>query len=130
MADLRSARLALAELLRAGLNTQVIPHPPRQVAVLPTIFFGAMHGDRETQTGGELAVVPVIVVDSSQNDSVFDTLDDYIDGSRSVIDLIDRTPDIAPGVSAFISGAWKIDHLDIGGTIFYGVRHDVELRYG
>ena len=129
MADLRTARLALAGLLAQRTGVAVIPHPPRQTAHQRTIFFGAMSGSRETQDGGEMATVPVYVVVPSNTDDQYDILDEFIDGGLSIIDIIDTEPNVATGVAASVSGDWSIDLVDIGGVSYLAATFTVMLRY-
>lgn len=122
----------VTEALRVCLDgidqrTQVVPHPPRQIVVSPTVFFGPRSGSRETQGGGEFANFRVYVAVSATDDSCWPLLASFVDGGRSIIDRIDAyTTD---GVSFAVDGEWSELSIEVGGSEFAAVVFEVEARW-
>ena len=127
--DLRAARLALADLLIVETKVTVIPHPPRVTNTPVTIFFGAMSGNRETQDGGELATIPVLVLIPATTNDQYDVLDEFIDGPKSIVDIIDANPNPVDDVTFSISGEWSIELAEVAGTSYLAAVFKVEARF-
>jgi len=131
MSDLRTARLALADLLKRETKLQVTPHPPRTKVVQRQIFFGARNGEREGQGGADRTTIPVVIALPYNTDDQFDVLDEYIDGTKSLIDIIDANPTIGDDadISVSVAGEWSEELIEIETIQHLGLVINVELRY-
>lgn len=132
MATLTQARRALADLLKAETKLQVTPNPPANTVLAKEIFFGAMTGTREAQGGADRTTVPVVLVLPANAEGVYDTLDEYIDGPKSIIDIIDANAELADGISVNVAGdgdEWSIELVKVAEIEHIGLRVDVELHY-
>lgn len=129
MSDLRTARLALADLLKRETKLQVTPHPPRTKVTQRQIFFGARNGEREGQGGADRVTVPVVIALPYNTNDQFDVLDEYIDGPASIIDIIDANPEPVDGVGVSVSGEWSEELIEIETIQHLGLVVQVELRY-
>lgn len=127
--NLSGARYALRDLLAVKTGVQVVANPPRQLVAPVTIFFGARTGNRETQGGGEMVTIPVFVAVPELTDDQFDALDDFIDGDRSIIDIIDANPTPEEGVAFTVSGEWSEQEIEVGSTRHLAVAFTVQARF-